>query len=145
VARPKKTIRFILNEIENPGGSKSWKVSGTKADGTRVRQNFNLKSEALQTLADLEGETTGRAIVHRNQRTRLTADQLADAEAAMLASPGRKLSDLVTHYLSLETRAKSKGISLDVALSFVDGHYHSEIKAVSIMTAYDEWKRIFSR
>ena len=63
----------------------------------------------------------------------------------MLASPGRKLSDLVTHYLSLETRAKSKGISLDVALSFVDGHYHSEIKAVSIMTAYDEWKRIFSR
>jgi integrase len=139
VARPKKTIRFILNEIENPGGSKSWKVSGTKTDGTRVRQNFNLKSEALQTLADLEGETTGRVIVHRNQRTRLTADQLADAEAAMLASPGRKLSDLVTHYLSLETRAKSEGISLDVALSFVDGHYHSEIKAVSIMTACDEF------
>lgn len=54
LARPKKIHRFKLTEFPNPAGSLSWRVSGTKLDGSRVRQNFDTKAEAIQTLADLQ-------------------------------------------------------------------------------------------
>jgi integrase len=46
---------------------------------------------------------------------------------------------MVSHYLALESRALSKGINLDAALAFVDAHYRSEIKTVSVLTAYNEF------
>jgi integrase len=73
------------------------------------------------------------------KRTRLSTEELADAESAALTTAGRKLSEIATHYLSLESRAKSKGVNLDTALSFVEAHYRSEIRAVSVLVAYDEF------
>ncbi|MCU0749475.1 MAG: hypothetical protein MUF13_08020 [Akkermansiaceae bacterium] len=57
----------------------------------------------------------------------------------MLAADGRDVADIVTHYLALESRARSKDIGLNAALSFVESHYRSEIQAVSVLNAYNEF------
>ena len=139
MARPKKTVHFKLKTHRNSSGSQSYRVTGTKKDGTRVRQNFSDKAEAVQTLADLEGEIAGVHDAPRVQRTRLSAEELADAEAAIIGTRGRKLSGIVAHYAALESRAKAKGTTLDAAIAFVESHYRAEIKEVSVLTAYDEF------
>lgn len=139
MARPKKIQHFTLKPFLNTAGTKSWRVSGTKADGTRVRQNFSEKSEAVQTHADLEAEIQGHVVTSRLQRTRLSADQLADAEAAFQNAGERKIADMIAHYLNLERRAKSKGLILDAALSFVESHFRAETQAVTIFNACHEF------
>ena len=47
VARPKKTEHFQIKPFNNSAGSQSWRVTGTKPGGTRVRQNHSEKSAAL--------------------------------------------------------------------------------------------------
>ncbi len=139
MARPKKIHHFKLQPYKNTAGSQSWRVTGTKLDGTRVRRNFSEKAEAVQNLADLETEIEGQVELPRVKRTRLSTEELTDAESAVLSAAGRKVSEIVTHYLSLESRATSKGINLDTALSFVDAHYRSETKAISVMNACNEF------
>ncbi len=112
MARPKKIQHFTLKPFLNAAGTQSWRVAGTKADGTRVRQNFPEKSEAVQTHADLEADIQGHAVTSRVQGTRLSADQLADAEAGLQNAGERKIADMIAHYLNLEMRAKSKGLIL---------------------------------
>jgi hypothetical protein len=79
VARPKKIHHFKISPFKNAAGTKSWRVTGTKPNGERVRKNFAEKSEAIQTMADLEAEITGHVEVSKTRRTRLTAEQLAAA------------------------------------------------------------------
>lgn len=139
MARPKKIHRFKLTAYENTAGSQSWRITGTKPDGTRIRKNFLEKAEAIQTLADLEADLTGRVDAPRIQRTRLSAEELASAESAILSASGRDVSAIVAHYLALESRARSKDIDLNAALSFVESHYRSEIQTTSILTAQREF------
>lgn len=139
MARPKKIHHFKLKEFRNASNTLSWRVTGTKADGTRVRSNYADKPEAIQALADLEAEYAGHVDAPKARRTRLSPDELADAEAATFAIPGRRLSSVVSHYLALEARAKEKGINLDVALSFVEGHYRAETKSVTVFDAYNDF------
>ena len=139
MARPKKIHHFKITPYVNTAGSKSWRVTGTKSDGTRVRKNFAEKAEAIQTLADLEAEIAGRVEVSQTRRTRLSAEELAAAEAAILAASGRDVPAIVTHYLALESRARARNIDLNAALSFVESHYRSEIQTISVLTAYDEF------
>lgn len=139
MARPKKIHHFKITPFKNAAGTKSWRVTGTKPNGERIRKNFAERSEAIQILADLEAEITGRVEVSKTQRTRLTAEELAAAEAAVLAADGRDVSTIVTHYLALEARARSKNIDLNVALSFVESHYRSELQTISMLNAYNEF------
>ena len=139
MARPKKINHFKLVKFRNTAGSESWRVTGTQPDGTRIRQNFNNKPEAIQKQADLEAELAGHIETSRLQRTRLSPEEMAEAEFAIHGAAGRKLSKIISHYLSLEARAKSKGTNLDAALGFVDAHFRSEIKHISVLGAYDEF------
>jgi integrase len=141
VARPKKLIRFKLTPFKNSAGTQSWRVTGTKSDGTRIRKNFSEKREAVQEMADLESSDTGHDEAARSQRTRLTPDQLADAEAAISGIGNRKLADLIRHYLQLEARAAAKGITLDRSAAFVDSHYRSEVAQISLLNAREEFIR----
>lgn len=139
MARPKKIHHFKITEFVNASQTKSWRVTGTKADGTRVRSNFAEKPEAIQAMADLEAEYAGQADAPKAKRTRLTSDELADAEAATFTTQGRKLSVIVAHYLALEARAKDKGTNLDEALAFVEGHYRAETQSITVLNAYNEF------
>ena len=54
MARPKKIVHFKLQEFRNISGTLSYRVTGTKPDGERVRKNFADKADALKEIADLE-------------------------------------------------------------------------------------------
>jgi hypothetical protein len=49
------------------------------------------QAEAIQTLADLEAEVAGSIEVSQTRRTKLSAEELAAAEAAILAARERRL------------------------------------------------------
>ena len=140
MARPKKQEIFRLKPFTNSSGTTSWRIIGTKPDGSRVRKNFADKIEALQELADFEADLLGAVSnAPRAQRTLLTPEEISDAEVAIRAVDGRGVAKLVSHYLSLESRARAKGVTLDAALAFVESHYRNETKAVTILNAYNEF------
>jgi integrase len=81
---------FKVVEYTNATKTTSWRVTGTKHDGTRIRENYHVQAEALGRKQDLEieaanGETTGP----KARATRLTVDQLSDAEAAIQIADGK--------------------------------------------------------
>ncbi len=47
---------FTIQEFTNPNKSVSYRVRGTKPDGSRVRQNFPTEAEALGAKQNLEVE-----------------------------------------------------------------------------------------
>ena len=138
MSRPKKIHRFKIKPYVN-AGSTSWRVTGTKANGERVRKNYSEKADAIQDLADLEAEYEGAVVAPKIQRTRLSPEEISDAEAALLHTGGGKLASTMSHYASLEARARAKGISLDEAVAFAEAHYRSEITTISILNAYGEF------
>jgi integrase len=81
--------RFQLVGYTNPRtGSKSWRVKGTKRDGTRIRENFTDPKDAQLRQVELEGEYLARQTETTLRATRLTDTQIHLAELAFA-----KLSD----------------------------------------------------
>ena len=142
VARPKKLVHFKITAFKNEAsGTRSWRVTGTKKDGTRVRKNFSNRAEATQEQADLEVEFAGGHEHRKAVRTSLEPDQLADAEAAMRLVGGASLSTVVAHHLHLEARAQAKGASLDEAIAFFETRYRPETRSITILNATEEYLR----
>jgi hypothetical protein len=139
MATPKKTNRFHIKEHINASGSVSYTVTGYKTGHERVRQNFTTRHEAEQRRADLEAEAAGSPTPSILKRTRLTEDQLADAEAAFKVAGTRKLAQIVSHYLGVEERLRSRGIDIDSAVSFSESHFRKEMVSVSILNAHGEF------
>lgn len=79
--------RFQLSEFINPSGEVAWRVSGTLPDGTRVRENFRLKAEAVGRRQELEiaGHNIKTDLAARLKPTRLTDAQVRECEAALAA------------------------------------------------------------
>jgi integrase len=139
VARPKKEEKFRMTRFTNASGSKSWRVSGTGSDGRRVRKNFKFKADAIEMMADKEAELTETSGARRHQQTTLDSNQISDAEAAIQGIGGRQLSHLISHYLALEARARSKGLNLDSALEFVESRHRPELTEISVLNARDKF------
>jgi integrase len=72
---------FKLSRFLNPSGVLVWRVSGTKKDGKRVRENYKTEAEAVNAKGDLERGDLNLPIVPMLP-TRLTRSQLDDAERA---------------------------------------------------------------
>jgi len=108
-------------------------------DGTRIRQNFHEKADAIKKMADLELEVEGKPEARRAMRTLLSAEQLSDAESASRQVNGQGLSKLVAHYLNLEARAKQKGADLDQAFAFFETRYRVETTEITILNAKTEY------
>jgi hypothetical protein len=80
--------RFQIIPYANPRTeSKSWRVTGTKRDGTRVRENFAKAEEAQQRLVALEAEYLARQTEVRLVSTTLTEPQIRLAELAIAKLP----------------------------------------------------------
>lgn len=139
MARPKKLIRFRVSEFKNSSGNLSFRVSGSKANGERIRQNFSTRPEAEQRRTDLEADAAGVPATVQLKRTRLTDAQLADAEAAIEAASDRNVAAVVGHYQSIEDRLSARGIDIDSAVSFAESHYRSEVTSISILNAQREF------
>ena len=73
--------RFRILPFPNRGGTVSWKVTGNRRDGSRVRKNFTDKREAEIHRAQLEAEFFSRTHEDSALRaTRLSDTQLRIAE-----------------------------------------------------------------
>ena len=139
MARPKKIVNFRLREFKNISGTISYRVTGTKPSGERVRKNFANKAEALKEIADLELEAAGTPELRRALRTNLTQDQLSDAESAFQQSGNLPLSKIVSHYHALRSRAAAKGLGLDEVLHFFEARYRPEIRSITMHNAKEEF------
>lgn len=84
---PNKVLRqrFRVRQFMNNGGSQSWRVEGTKRDGTRIRENYADLDMAKQRQIQLESEFYSRTQDAEADRraTKLTDVQLRLCEAAL--------------------------------------------------------------
>src|SRR5260221_405054 len=78
----------VLPYTNSRTGSQSWHVTGTKRDGTRIRENFAKVEDAQCRQIELEGEFLARQTDTTLRATRLTDTQIHLAELAF-----SKLSD----------------------------------------------------
>ena len=75
--------RFNILKFENPRtGTCSWRVSGIKRNGERIRQNFADSAEAQLRYTELEGEYHAASGVAALRATRLSDEEVGIAEAA---------------------------------------------------------------
>jgi len=75
--------RFKIVPFTNPRtGTPSWRVTGTRRNGERIRENFARAEEAQYRHTELEGEFHAANGVAALRATRLTDEQVGIAEAA---------------------------------------------------------------
>ena len=112
----KNRERFRIVEFENRGGSKSYRVTGFKADGSRVRKNFDAYDQAVTEKSRLELEANNLSVERIPQTTSLTEKQLRDAEAAFSLLEDKALLPAVRFYLE-NYREPVRQISLSEAFN----------------------------
>jgi integrase len=84
-ARPaRRKTRFNITQFQNRTGSQSWRVSGYRLDGSRVRENFSDETAANCRRVELECEFLRQPVEVAVQATKLTPEQLRVCEAACL-------------------------------------------------------------
>ena len=122
----KKEEKFVIQRFKNSSGKTSYRVSGYKEDGSRVRKNFKSKTDAIEYKGTLEIASEGDIRGYALQRTRLTPEQLADAETALSHSSSQSLSQQLAHYQALQQRvAKVSDIGIESAIAFYERHYRA--------------------
>ena len=139
MASKKQPDLLKIKHYTNRSGTTSWRLSGTLPDGERVRRNYGSKAEAALALADFEQKLEGAGPGRTLQQTILSPEQLADAETASQSLGARGLSQIVSHYLNLESRTQAKGVTLDRAVAFFETHHRPEIQEVTIYNAREEF------
>src|SRR5688572_25615792 len=96
----KQPERFSLVEFTNRSGTQSWRVSGTKRDGSRVRKNFSDAELATAHKSELELEYLGSAVAERTTKTLLPDEKLRLAEMAFmkLGDDWERILDAIDHW-----------------------------------------------
>lgn len=77
--------RFKIQEYANPRtGSTSWRVSGSRRNGERIRENFGEQEAARCRQVELETEYLGSHSETNIRATKLSAEQVRLAECAVI-------------------------------------------------------------
>ncbi|HWN97390.1 MAG TPA: tyrosine-type recombinase/integrase, partial [Methylomirabilota bacterium] len=84
VAQSKRQKFKICPFVNERTGSRSWRVAGSKRDGTRVRENFADEAAARCRQIELETEFLRGAAETNIRATKLTAEQIQLAEVAVI-------------------------------------------------------------
>lgn len=120
-----KHVKFVIKEFANPSGEVVFRVSGW-LDGKRIRQNFPTYAEAKVEADTLEikrvqGETGVRPTV-----TRLTEDELHEAEAVIrrLVGKPRSLSFYVDFALANYREPVCQKSLVEAAAEYVAAKKH---------------------
>jgi integrase len=98
--RQVKEARFKIQEFTNRSGSQSWRVTGSKRDGARVRENFADVEGAQCRQIELETEYLRGHADTTIQATKLSAEQVQLCEVAMikLGDDWARILDAVDHW-----------------------------------------------
>ena len=85
--------RFHIVHFTNPSGETVFRVAGYQPDGTRVRENWPTEEEAVGRKAELDIEAANikTATATRLKATRLTDEQIREAEAIYTKLNGKPL------------------------------------------------------
>ncbi len=138
MGRPKKEERFRICKFRNPSGKYAWRVTGTSANGERVRENHRTRLSAQERRLALEAEfvADGTVPLAEARRTTLSEEQLRDAEAAVShLHAGQSLVSTVTHYRTLCKTAAAKQVDLAKAIEFFSTHFRPETEVISVANA----------
>ena len=110
--------RFRIEKFvnQNDTGTFSWRVSGYKRDGTRIRENYADMTIAQNRHVELESEYHQNDVTMR--ATCLTREQVRDAERAFAKLPeGADIIDVVGWWLKQgKQRTVSESPKVDEAL-----------------------------
>lgn len=138
MARPKNKQRFRWNEKTYSSGNKYYSVDGYKLDGTRVREKYKRRVDAINRVSELDSDNSTQD--RQLKATSLNDAQLADAETAIKQLEGELLSEIISHYKQLQERIKNVAdVNLETAVTFFEKHYTPHIKEISIYTASSEF------
>src|SRR5262245_10758720 len=80
----KRKDRFVVQTFVNRSGTASRRMSGTKRDGNRVRENYEDVQAAECRRIELEGEYHAATAETTLRATRLTHEQIQLAEVAYI-------------------------------------------------------------
>jgi integrase len=116
----KARANFRISEFTNPGGTTSYRVTGTAPDGKRVRENFQTLQEATGRRQELEVEGLNTKPSARLKQTRLSEEQILDAEHAIATFEG-------------------KPFTLSQAAKFFVEHYQDPVRPIKLADAFDEF------
>ncbi len=153
----KSATPFVISEFTNPSGDVVFRVSGW-LNGKRVRRNLPTRAEAKAEMQSLEVEAAQGESGFRRAFTRLSEEQLHEAEAAVLRLQGhphtlafcveytlgnyrsperrRSLDEVVADYLASRTREQERGVisavqvgSIRKELSLLQAHFQKATMA----------------
>lgn len=114
---------FKISIFKNPSGEDSFRVSGF-LHGVRIRRNFKARPDAEAECQLLEIQRLDAANKFRTVVTRLTNDQLREAEAAYQRigdKPQRSLSFYVDHALATYREPEEPKALVDAVTDYVAG------------------------
>lgn len=117
---------FQIQSFENPNETTSYRVTGTKLNGERVRENYKNQTEALARKQELEVEGQNFIPDKRITTTRLTLEQEAEAEQAFAEI---KASPLL----------KNVPTPLLKALRYFAANYREPLKPITVREAYNQF------
>lgn len=137
--KKKSEERFKVTEIRNPGGSFSWRLTGSTLDGKRIRQQYDSRAKAAQAKRDLDLEAEGLRSQSRLLETRLNESEMQDAETALKLIGDRSLTALAREMIDLERRARVHDLDVSDAMAFFERHYSPDLKEISIGMATERF------
>ncbi len=122
--------RFKIQNFTNPRtGSVSWRVTGSKRDGTRIRENFSREHDAKCRHIDLEAEFLSAQTETGLRATTLTDVQIKLAELAFKRLPeDEDLPRAVDYWLKYgrQHRPTAEAPRLDAAVTKFKGWLDGE-------------------
>ena len=95
--RPRGT--YTVSPFKNPNRTTAYRVTGTKKDGIRIRENYKSEPEALARKQQLEIEALNFNPETRITTTRLTPAQESEAERCFVELDGRSMTLAIRYFL----------------------------------------------
>lgn len=114
----KKKQRFRIIEFTNPGGSRAWRVTGSRRDGKQVRENFPDEASAEARQIELQTEYLKGAAKNEIQATTLSPDKLRLAEVAFLklGENWERMLDAIEHWAKTGATIPTESPHIDDAV-----------------------------
>ncbi len=120
-----------LIEFVNPSGKIVFRVDGMGPDGKRIRANFKTEGEALSYKQQLEADLANVPSVPLH-RTKLSPDQLGEAERAFAELGGKSLSEAVRFYLANYRDAVNPKLFPEALAEYLEEHRRSGSRPLTI-------------
>jgi len=122
--RPQPRQRFKIISFTNRGGSESWRVTGVKRTGERIRENFLDEAAARCRQTELESEYLARS----GEGTALRSTRLSEAQA--------RIAETVFPMLD-----RDEDILTAVNFWRQNQHLHVAVESPRIDTAIDDYTK----